>query len=58
MKIYRLANQPKMMPGQEPYTEEELKQLHKMVSDAAEGDPGETEEAEVLWKRDKKKKQG
>ena len=34
----------KMMPGQEPYTPEELARLQSLVSDAAEGDPGETEE--------------
>jgi len=30
-----------MMPGQTPYTPEELNTLHKMVGDAAEGDQGE-----------------
>lgn len=37
---------PKMMPGQEPYSEDEYKKLTDMVEEAAEGDPGE--EAEVL----------
>ena len=35
---------PKMMPGQEEYTPEELAQLYQTVSDAAEGDPGEQDE--------------
>ena len=35
-----------MMPGQEPYSEDEYKKLTDMVEEAAEGDPGE--EAEVL----------
>jgi hypothetical protein len=34
----------KMMPGQEPYTDDELRALHNLVSDAAEGDPGERDE--------------
>jgi hypothetical protein len=43
----------KMMPGQKPYTKEELKKLHKMVGDAAKGDPGEKEEEKVLKERDR-----
>jgi len=39
---------PKMMPGQEPYSKDEYKKLTDMVEEAAEGDPGELEEAEVL----------
>lgn len=35
---------PKMMPGQEPYSEEEYKNLQGLVSDAADGDPGELDE--------------
>lgn len=36
--------QEKMIPGQTPYTDDERKKLHKMVGDAAEGDPGEKNE--------------
>ncbi len=32
---------PKMMPGQMPYTQEEILRLNGLVSDAAAGDPGE-----------------
>ncbi|MGV0985033.1 MAG: hypothetical protein ACOYB2_10790 [Limnohabitans sp.] len=39
---------PKMMPGQEPYTPEEVATLHALVADAALGDPGEAGEADVL----------
>lgn len=39
---------PRMMPGQEPYTQEELDRLYAAVADAADGDPGEEGEAEVL----------
>ena len=35
---------PKMMPGQEPYTPNELATLYGLVSDAAAGDPGEANE--------------
>ena len=35
---------PRMMPGQEPYTPAELDTLHSLIHDAAEGDPGETNE--------------
>lgn len=35
---------PKMMPGQTPYTPEELDALHRMIADAAAGDPGEAGE--------------
>ena len=38
------------MPGQKPYTDEEREQLDQLVSDAADGDPGEAGEAEVLQK--------
>ena len=34
----------KMMPGQEPYTEDETKRLYALVHDAATGDPGERDE--------------
>jgi hypothetical protein len=34
----------KMIPGQTPYTPKEEKQLHSLVSSAAEGDPGEGNE--------------
>ena len=40
-----MNNKPKMMPGQEPYTEEELRKLYSLVGKAAEEDP--REEAEV-----------
>jgi len=40
----------KMLPGQSPYTEAELELLYSLISDAAEGDPGEDGEAEVLRK--------
>lgn len=30
-----------MMPGQEPYTAAELDKLERLVSEAADGDPGE-----------------
>jgi hypothetical protein len=35
---------PRMMPGQEPYTEAETAQLYALVEDAANGDPGERDE--------------
>lgn len=35
---------PRMMPGQEPYTDEELSALYRLVADAADGDPGEENE--------------
>jgi hypothetical protein len=41
-----------MMPGQTPYTEEELKAVRKLVSDAALGDPGEQGESAVLKEAD------
>jgi len=43
-----------MMPGQEPYTPPELKTLYQLVHDAAEGDPGEEGEREVLMARQSK----
>lgn len=36
----------RMMPGQTPYTPEEVGMLHELVSDAAKGDPGEAGEIE------------
>lgn len=33
-----------MLPGQEPYSPGETTQLHALVADGAEGDPGETAE--------------
>lgn len=36
----------KMMPGQKPYTEAELKKLYKLIADAAEADVTEVEEVE------------
>ena len=41
----------KMMPGQEPYTAEEVVHLSQFVADAAEDDPGEAGEAEYLRQR-------
>ena len=38
----------RMAPGQEPYTFEEFKAVTTIVSEAAEYDPGEENEAEVL----------
>jgi len=35
---------PKMIPGQSPYTGRELELLYKLISDAADGDPGEDKE--------------
>ena len=35
---------PKMMPGQEPYTDAELLAVYALVADAAKGDPGERAE--------------
>ena len=35
------------MPGQTPYTDEELKKVHSLVGDAAAGDPGEAMEKDV-----------
>lgn len=39
-----MTKPPKMMPGQEPYTPDELARVEKLVSDAADSDPGETGE--------------
>lgn len=40
--------EPKMMPGQEPYTEEELSQLYQIVSEVSQAEelipPDELEE--------------
>lgn len=42
----------KMIPGQTPYTPEEKKKLNGLISDAAEGDPGEQgENKAILSKR-------
>lgn len=41
-----ILDAPRMMPGQEPYTPEELDRLHALVHDAALGDPGEAGEIE------------
>jgi len=41
-----MNNKPKMLPGQEPYTEEELRRLYSLVNNAAAEDPGEQAEAE------------
>jgi len=50
-------NKPKMMPGQEPYSAEELKKLHQLVSDAADDDPGEENESvEESFEEDKKER--
>jgi len=42
---------PRMMPGQTPYTEEEVQKLNKMVGDASMGDPGEEKEDDLASKR-------
>jgi hypothetical protein len=39
---------PRMMPGQEPYSEDEYANLTGLVNDAAEGDSGELDEATSL----------
>lgn len=39
---------PRMMPGSEPYTDAELTALYRMISQAAEADPGEHYEAAAL----------
>ena len=39
---------PRMMPGQEPYSEEELKQLCELINQASEANVYEEEEAAVL----------
>ncbi len=41
---------PGMMPGQASYTDEEREQLDQWIAEAAEGDPGEEGEREVLQK--------
>lgn len=41
-----------MMPGQEPYTDEEWAIVSKWIHDAAGGDPGEDGEDAVLRERD------
>jgi hypothetical protein len=43
-----LAGGPyRMMPGQTPYAPDEVALLHRMVADAAAGDPGEADEPMV-----------
>jgi len=44
--------QLRMMPGQTPYTNQELAKLYTLVSDAADGDPGEQDEAQVPRERE------
>jgi hypothetical protein len=39
-----------MMPGQTPYNSEEKKKLNGLISDAAQGDPGEQDEASDPYK--------
>jgi len=39
---------PKMMPGQEPYTEQELGALYALIADAAAEDSGEESENNFL----------
>lgn len=36
---------PKMLPGETPYTPEELELLYRLVHEAAEHDPGEQGDA-------------
>lgn len=38
---------PRMMPGQEPYSQRDLDRLYRLIDDAAAGDPGEAGEAEA-----------
>jgi 6-pyruvoyltetrahydropterin/6-carboxytetrahydropterin synthase len=37
-----------MLPGQTPYTEAQLKKLYNLISEAAQGDPGEDWERDVI----------
>jgi len=39
---------PSMMPGQDPYTQEELDALYRWIAEASEDDPGEELEPEML----------
>lgn len=48
----QIGQEVKMMPGQEPYTDDELKTLNNLVGDAAKGDTGE--ELENLYKTPQK----
>lgn len=43
---------PRMAPGQEPYTCDELRQVNKLISDAADEDPGEEYEAYLIYERE------
>jgi hypothetical protein len=45
------ARAPKMLPGQDPYTPEELEALYRLVGEAAEEDPGELDEDAYLLPR-------
>jgi len=40
---------PKMMPEEKPYTDEERHELYKLVGDAADGDPGEEAEGDYIF---------
>lgn len=44
-----MTDEPKMMPGQTPYTDAERATLYQAVADAAAGDPGEANEPEPGW---------
>lgn len=46
-------NTPRMMPGQEPYTPEELKKLYALISAAADEDPGEAMEEVYLREQER-----
>lgn len=46
--FYREPFQPRMMPGQEPYTPEEQARASALVTDAAMGDPGEAAEPPLV----------
>jgi len=43
-----IGQEVKMMPGQESYTDKEVKQLNSLVGDAAKGDPSEDLEKDVI----------
>ena len=45
------ASESGMIPGQTPYTPEEKEKLNSLISDAAEGDPGEAYEDDLISRR-------
>lgn len=46
----------RMMPGQKPYTKEELDRLYHLVGEAADEDPGEQDEADYVLPRNQEEK--